>query len=301
MSVHEHRELAARSVACAILTISDTRTEATDASGKLMSDLLTQAGHTVARRIIVKDDPGAIRRVIDEQAARGDVQAVLLNGGTGISRRDSTFEAVDALLEKRLTGFGELFRQLSFAEVGAAAMLSRACAGAYGDLILFSVPGSPAAVRLAMEKLILPELAHVVWEIWRQKDGATSHGCKHKPAAPPAQPAAAFQPEPFRPETRAVFNAQKMGKATLFESPRLLVGLNCFEPGQEHALHAHAGMDKVYHVLQGEGLFLLEGRELPMTPGTMLIAPENMPHGIRNTGKERLVVLAVLAPGPGPG
>ena len=105
-------------------------------------------------------------------------------------------------------------------------------------------------------------------------------------------------PEPFRPGDFASFRPDKMGKATLFESPRLLVGLNCFEPGQEHALHAHEGMDKVYHVLTGEGLFLLEGRELAMTAGVMLVAPQGVPHGIRNTGRSRLLVLAVLAPAP---
>jgi quercetin dioxygenase-like cupin family protein len=105
-------------------------------------------------------------------------------------------------------------------------------------------------------------------------------------------------PEPFRPESHAVYSSEKMGKATLFQSPRLLVGLNCFEPGQEHKLHAHAGMDKVYHVLEGQGLFLLENRELPMEPGVMLIAPEGVPHGIRNTGSRRLCVLTILAPAP---
>jgi mannose-6-phosphate isomerase-like protein (cupin superfamily) len=105
-------------------------------------------------------------------------------------------------------------------------------------------------------------------------------------------------PTPFRPETLAVYDAAKMGKATLFESDRLLVGLNCFEPGQEHKLHAHAAMDKVYHVLSGQGLFLLEGRELAMEPGVMLIAPAGVPHGIRNPGVERLCVLAILAPAP---
>ncbi|MBX7168020.1 MAG: cupin domain-containing protein [Pirellulales bacterium] len=102
----------------------------------------------------------------------------------------------------------------------------------------------------------------------------------------------------FQPEARAEFLPEKMGKATLFESPRLLVGLNCFEPGQEHALHAHAGQDKVYHVLAGNGLFLLEDRELDLRPGLMLVAPEGVPHGIRNTGRDRLVVLAILAPAP---
>lgn len=105
-------------------------------------------------------------------------------------------------------------------------------------------------------------------------------------------------PVPLRPEEHAVWDARKMGKATLYQSDRLLVGLNAFEPGQEHKLHAHAGMDKVYHVLTGRGVFLLEGREEPMEAGTMLIAPEGVPHGIRNTGEERLLVLAILAPSP---
>ena len=105
-------------------------------------------------------------------------------------------------------------------------------------------------------------------------------------------------PEAFRPEEHAVFKPEKMGKATLFESERILVGLNSFEPGQEHALHAHAGMDKVYQVLAGQGLFLLEDREIAVQPGVMLVAPEGVPHGVRNTGSERLVLLAILAPGP---
>lgn len=105
-------------------------------------------------------------------------------------------------------------------------------------------------------------------------------------------------PFTFRPEDHAIYDAGRMGKATLFQSDRLLVGLNAFEPGQEHKLHAHAGMDKVYHVLAGRGVFLLEGREEPMAAGTMLIAPEGVRHGIRNTGAERLLVLAILAPSP---
>lgn len=105
-------------------------------------------------------------------------------------------------------------------------------------------------------------------------------------------------PTPFRPEDHAVYDSGRMGKATLYQSDRLLVGLNAFEPGQEHKLHAHSGMDKVYHVLSGQGIFLLEGREEPMAAGTMLIAPEGVPHGIRNTGTERLLVLAILAPSP---
>jgi len=105
-------------------------------------------------------------------------------------------------------------------------------------------------------------------------------------------------PQAIHPEAHATFRPDKMGKATLFSSERLLVGLNCFEPGQEHALHAHEGMDKVYHVVAGSGRFLLEDREIEMDAGVMLVAPEGVPHGIRNTGTERLVVIAVLAPSP---
>ena len=105
-------------------------------------------------------------------------------------------------------------------------------------------------------------------------------------------------PQALRPEEHAVFNPEKMGKATIFESARILVGLNSFEPGQEHKLHAHEGMDKVYQVLAGTGVFLLETQEIPMQPGVMLVAPEGVPHGVRNTGNERLVLLAILAPGP---
>jgi quercetin dioxygenase-like cupin family protein len=105
-------------------------------------------------------------------------------------------------------------------------------------------------------------------------------------------------PAPIRPLEHASFRPDKMGKATLFESERILVGLNCFEPGQEHALHGHGELDKVYHVLAGRGRFLLEGREVSMEPGVMLVAPRGVPHGIRNDGAERLVVLAILAPAP---
>ena len=106
-------------------------------------------------------------------------------------------------------------------------------------------------------------------------------------------------PEAIRPEHHALFNSEKMGKSTLFRSERVMVGLNAFEPGQEHRLHAHADMDKVYHVLEGEGLFLLEDREVPMEAGLLLVAPEGVPHGIRNTSEARLIVLVVLAPAPG--
>ena len=105
-------------------------------------------------------------------------------------------------------------------------------------------------------------------------------------------------PEIIRPSAHASYSPAKMGKSTIFKSPRLLVGLNAFEPGQEHALHAHAGQDKVYQVIEGEGMFLLDGRELPMRAGDLLVAPEGVAHGVRNTGAGRLLVLAILAPAP---
>lgn len=107
-----------------------------------------------------------------------------------------------------------------------------------------------------------------------------------------------YESQAVRPEEHAVFGTDKMGKSTLFRSDRILVGLNCFEPGQEHRLHTHAGQDKVYHVLSGAGLFVLDDEEIAMAAGTMLIAPEGVAHGIRNTGEERLIVLAILAPAP---
>jgi molybdenum cofactor biosynthesis protein B len=171
MPAEEHREQARQPVTCAVITVSDTRTEANDTSGRTMREKLEAAGHKVGCYTIVKDEPEEITKLLEDLATKGQVQAVLLNGGTGISRRDTTYEAVSELLEKRLDGFGELFRILSYQEIGAAAMLSRAVAGTYRDLILFSTPGSTAAVRLAMDKLIVPELAHLVWELWRQRKG----------------------------------------------------------------------------------------------------------------------------------
>jgi molybdopterin adenylyltransferase len=158
----EHKAAAPSSVRCFVLTVSDTRTEATDASGQAIADLLAKAGHVVAGRSIVKDDPALVRHTVERQLAHDDVQVVITTGGTGISSRDSTFEAVDALLEKRLDGFGELFRMLSFQDIGSAAMMSRATAGLAAGKVIVSLPGSEAAVRLALERLIIPELGHLV-------------------------------------------------------------------------------------------------------------------------------------------
>ncbi len=153
---------------CAIVTISDTRTEENDRSGSLMQVRLDRAGHEVALYRIVPDNPAVIKNVMQKLA--GKVDAVLFNGGTGISKRDSTYEAVSAMLDKELPGFGELFRMLSYEEIGPAAMLSRATAGVYQDTLFFSTPGSLNAVKLALDKLILPELKHLVSEILKQKE-----------------------------------------------------------------------------------------------------------------------------------
>jgi molybdenum cofactor biosynthesis protein B len=158
----EHKRQAPPSVRCFILTVSDTRTDATDTSGHAIRDLLSHAGHMVVGRAIVHDDAALVMMTIERQLATGDIQVVISTGGTGITSRDNTFEAVDALLEKRLDGFGELFRKLSYDQIGAAAMLTRAVAGLAAGRVVIALPGSEAAVRLAMERLILPELGHLV-------------------------------------------------------------------------------------------------------------------------------------------
>ena len=162
MSQAEHKARAPVSVRCYILTVSDTRTEETDSSGRAIAELLTAAGHEVAGRTIVKDDPDLVRGTIERQLASPDVHAIITTGGTGISSRDSTYEAVAGLLQKRLDGFGELFRMLSFEQIWPAAIMSRASAGLVAGRIVVSLPGSEAAVRLAMQRLLIPELGHLV-------------------------------------------------------------------------------------------------------------------------------------------
>lgn len=165
MSTQEHREKAkGQSAVCAVLTISDTRTEATDEGGKLVRQALEAAGHMVKASKIVKDEPHQIDAQLRAWLAEPAIHAVFCTGGTGIARRDTTIEVVERLVDKKLDGFGELFRMLSWEQVGPAAMLSRAVAGLAGETLLFAMPGSTNAVRLAMEKLIVPELSHLVWE-----------------------------------------------------------------------------------------------------------------------------------------
>jgi molybdenum cofactor biosynthesis protein B len=163
----QHRAYAPRTVGCLVLTVSDTRTPEDDTSGKAIAEKLCGAGHTVVERRIVRDDPEAIRAAVLAGVSLPAVDVVIATGGTGVSPRDSTPEVVEPLLEKTLHGFGELFRALSFAEIGAAAMLSRALAGTSGRTAIFVLPGSSGAVRLALDRLLLPELAHIVGQLRR--------------------------------------------------------------------------------------------------------------------------------------
>ena len=167
MSHAEHKAQAPGSVRCYVMTVSDTRTMDTDLSGRTIADLLQAAGHVVLGRTIVKDDVDLMRGTLERELANPQVQVIITTGGTGITSRDSTYEAVVAMLEKRLDGFGELFRMLSYEQIGSAAMLSRACAGIIAGKIVVSLPGSEAAVRLAMDRLLIPELGHLVQQASR--------------------------------------------------------------------------------------------------------------------------------------
>lgn len=168
MGAEDHRQKAAGEgvIPLAIVTVSDTRTPATDESGQLIRTLAEAAGHAIVDYRIVHDEPEEVAQVLQEFAG-GAARVIIFNGGTGISQRDRTYDVIARLLEKTLPGFGELFRMLSYQQVGAAAMLSRAIAGVYRGRVVFSTPGSPNAVRLAMEQLILPELQHLAWELVR--------------------------------------------------------------------------------------------------------------------------------------
>jgi len=164
VSATQHKAHGPTSVRVFLVTVSDTRTEETDTSGKLAMELLRAAGHTLAGYRVLKDEPAEVAALIRGVASDGVADVLITSGGTGVSRRDSTYEAVAGLLDKRLDGFGELFRMLSYQEIGSAAMMSRAVGGLCGGLAVFALPGSSAAVRLGLEKLILPELGHIVFE-----------------------------------------------------------------------------------------------------------------------------------------
>jgi molybdopterin adenylyltransferase len=164
---HPHPDPQPVAVGCSVLTLSDTRTPATDTSGQLIRDLLTQVGHRVIHYAVLPDEPAQLLAELKILGQRSEIAVLILNGGTGISPRDTTYEVIANHLEKPLPGFGELFRWLSFQEVGSRAMASRAIAGVAGQQLVFSLPGSTAAVRLGMERLILPELVHLTRQLGR--------------------------------------------------------------------------------------------------------------------------------------
>ncbi len=163
----EHKAQAPLSVRCAVITVSDTRTVETDTGGQTLIERLTSAGHAIVQRSIIPDEPDLMRATLQQLGERTDIDAVLLTGGTGITRRDQTYETVSNLLSKPLPGYGELFRMLSYQQIGTAALLSRAVGGLMGHIVVLTMPGSPAAVQLAMDQVILPELGHLVREAQR--------------------------------------------------------------------------------------------------------------------------------------
>lgn len=169
MGATDHREKAGHDpVTLAIVTVSDTRTPETDANRQYIERRMSELGHIVAAYRLIKDEPDQVADALETLVALPNVRLVLFNGGTGISPRDTTYDVISRLLEKTLPGFGELFRMFSYQEVGAAAMLSRATAGVYKGTLVFSMPGSPNAVQVALEKLIIPEINHLAWEVVRK-------------------------------------------------------------------------------------------------------------------------------------
>src|SRR5918996_1697649 len=165
MSVAEHKEKGKKSIRCYVITVSDSRDETTDTSGQTIRSCLSGEGHQTSAYRIVKDEPVQIEALLNQALANADVDAVIVNGGTGIAPRDGTFEVVSRLLEKKLDGFGEIFRYLSYLDIGSAAIMSRAVAATAPRKVLISLPGSIVAVSPAMEKLIVPELRHMVSQL----------------------------------------------------------------------------------------------------------------------------------------
>lgn len=162
MTHQPHPDRTDVTVKCAVITVSDTRSPMTDKSGQLIQSLLQAAGHSLVAYALIKDEPAQIQTQLQDLCQRADLDAVIFNGGTGIAPRDTTYDALEGLLEKQLPGFGELFRAASFQEIGTRAIASRAVAGVYRSKLIFSIPGSTGAVKLAVERFILPELVHLV-------------------------------------------------------------------------------------------------------------------------------------------
>jgi len=168
MGNHEHEKLASASLRVGVMTFTDTRDESSDKSGGILKDMLVAAGHKIAGYRVVREDPELMRQSLNDWLLSEEFDAVVTNGGTGMTARDNTVEVARSLFNKEMEGFGEIFRLISYYQIGAAAMLSRACAGVVGDKMLICLPGSSKAVRLATARLIVPQLPHMVWEVRRQ-------------------------------------------------------------------------------------------------------------------------------------
>ncbi|KAF1082813.1 MAG: Molybdenum cofactor biosynthesis protein MoaB [Candidatus Rifleibacterium amylolyticum] len=168
MGNHEHEKLASASLRLGVMTFTDTRDESSDKSGGILKEMLAAAGHKIAGYRVVREDPELMRQALAEWLQSGEYDAVITNGGTGLTARDSTVEVARSFFKKEMEGFGEIFRLISYHQIGAAAMLSRACAGVVGDKMLICLPGSSKAVRLATARLIVPQLPHMIWEVRRQ-------------------------------------------------------------------------------------------------------------------------------------
>jgi len=160
-----HQNISIKKVNCAIITVSDTRDFDSDKSGQLIKNLLAKQSHNITFYKIVKDNPDEIKVLLNDLIGQPNIDVIICNGGTGISHRDNTYDVISQLLDKTLSGFGEIFRYLSYQEIGSRAIASRAVAGVYQGKIIFSLPGSTGAVKLGMEQLILPELTHLVSQI----------------------------------------------------------------------------------------------------------------------------------------
>ncbi|MCP2731312.1 MogA/MoaB family molybdenum cofactor biosynthesis protein [Limnofasciculus baicalensis] len=165
MRQQPHPDSTQRTVNCAVITISDTRSLETDRSGQIIQQLLVEAGHSILAYRILQDEPTLIRDYLQELAQRADIEAIVFNGGTGIAPRDTTYDALEDLLEKTLPGFGEIFRALSYQEIGSRAIASRAVAGIYQGKLVFSIPGSTGAVKLALSQIIIPEIIHLITQL----------------------------------------------------------------------------------------------------------------------------------------
>jgi molybdenum cofactor biosynthesis protein B len=163
----EHHERSRKNVNVAIVVVSDSRTQDTDESGKVASDLLEKKGHTIVEHRFIGNDSDAIANTLSEMTNRADIDVVLTIGGTGISRRDITVDVLSPLMEKKLEGFGEMFRTMSFGQIGAGALMSRSTAGVINGKVVLCLPGSTAAIRLAVKRIIIPEIGHMVYEATR--------------------------------------------------------------------------------------------------------------------------------------